>query len=238
MNPKAVELYQSHNIDLYKEPLEIAVCAQHHNGGIAVDANWKTNISGLYAAGECAGSFGVYRPGGSALNSTQTGSMRAAEHICRTTKEHTPEKVPFEGYPVKTGSGQNPMDILKHIQSDMSKYAAYNRSVSGMKELYREIFELHNNFFERVLVKSKNEFANLYTVYDIITAAAAVLSAMIYSAENIGTRGGAITDGDGNDDRRHMLTVTHGFDTAERPVRPLPVSEQWFETVWNQLNMN
>ncbi|MGF7146267.1 succinate dehydrogenase/fumarate reductase flavoprotein subunit [Anaerotaenia torta] len=33
MNPKAIELYRSHNIDLYKEPLEVKVCAQHQNGG-------------------------------------------------------------------------------------------------------------------------------------------------------------------------------------------------------------
>ena len=33
MNPKAYDLYIDHNIDLAKEPLEIAVCAQHNNGG-------------------------------------------------------------------------------------------------------------------------------------------------------------------------------------------------------------
>lgn len=81
MNPKAIELYRSHNIDLYTEPLEIKVCAQHNNGGIMVDTNWQSSVEGLYAAGEAAGTFGVYRPGGSALNSTQVGSMRAAEHI-------------------------------------------------------------------------------------------------------------------------------------------------------------
>jgi len=33
MNPPAVALYRSHGIDLAREPLEIAVCAQHNNGG-------------------------------------------------------------------------------------------------------------------------------------------------------------------------------------------------------------
>ena len=81
LNPKAVELYASHGIDLSKEKLEIAVCAQHINGGVAVDANWESSVRGLYAAGEAAGTFGVYRPGGSALNATQVGALRAAEHI-------------------------------------------------------------------------------------------------------------------------------------------------------------
>ena len=35
MNPAAIELYASHNIDLCSEYLEIAVCAQHNNGGLS-----------------------------------------------------------------------------------------------------------------------------------------------------------------------------------------------------------
>ncbi|MDY3919111.1 MAG: FAD-binding protein [Candidatus Limivivens sp.] len=88
MNPLAIELYKSHGIDLYREPLEINVCAQHQNGGISVDKNWQTEIKGLYAAGEAAGTFGVRRPGGSALNSAQVGSMWAAEHIAWETEEN------------------------------------------------------------------------------------------------------------------------------------------------------
>jgi len=240
MNPKAIELYKNNGIDLYKEPLEIAVCAQHMNGGIAVDANWQTNIRGLYAAGECAGTFGVYRPGGSALNSGQVGSMRAAEHICKATVGHTPEKVFFDRYSVKIDSGNKsgPDEAVEYIRSNMSKSAAYSRNAEEMKALFLEISELHKNFFEMVQIKDKNEPAKLYIAYDAVSAASAVLSAMIYAADKIGTRGGSIirdqetgvrSQGQGFD----MLTVTKGFDTTEKPVRPLPVSEQWFEAVYN-----
>jgi len=87
MNMGAIELYAHHGIDLYKEYLQIAVCAQHCNGGVAVDEHWQSTVKGLYAAGEAAGTFGVYRPGGSALNSTQVGSLRAAEHISKKNDE-------------------------------------------------------------------------------------------------------------------------------------------------------
>ena len=40
MNPKAVKLYKDNQIDLYNEPLEIAVCAQHNNGGLTGDIWW------------------------------------------------------------------------------------------------------------------------------------------------------------------------------------------------------
>ncbi len=81
MNMPAVDFYLDRGVDLRTQPLEIAVCAQHNNGGLAADAWWHTDVEGLFAAGEVCGSHGVYRPGGSALNSGQVGSARAAQYI-------------------------------------------------------------------------------------------------------------------------------------------------------------
>ena len=79
LNPEAIRIFTSRGIDLHK-PLEAAVCAQHANGGLAVDEYWETTVPGLFAVGEAAGTHGV-RPGGSALNSGQVGALRAAERI-------------------------------------------------------------------------------------------------------------------------------------------------------------
>ena len=80
MNPDAVALYADHDIDITAEPLEIAVCAQHNNGGLAANIWWEsTNIRHLFPVGEVNGSHGVARPGGSALNAGQVGGFRAAE---------------------------------------------------------------------------------------------------------------------------------------------------------------
>lgn len=82
MNPNAIQLYLDHNIDVRTEPLEIAVCAQHNNGGLAGNAWWESeNIRHLFPVGEVNGSHGAYRPGGSALNSGQVGAFRAADFI-------------------------------------------------------------------------------------------------------------------------------------------------------------
>jgi hypothetical protein len=83
MNSPAVELYMQNNIDLAFEPLEIGVCAQHNNGGLKGNIWWESDIRHLFPVGEVNGSHGVYRPGGSALNSGQVGSRRAAEFIFR-----------------------------------------------------------------------------------------------------------------------------------------------------------
>ncbi len=81
MNPLAIELYRRYKIDIATEPLEFAVNNQHMNGGIAVDTWGRSSLAGCYAAGEAAGTHGVTRPGGAALNAGQVFGTRAAEHI-------------------------------------------------------------------------------------------------------------------------------------------------------------
>lgn len=88
MNAPAYAFYLDHGIDLAKEPLEIAVAAQHNNGGLDGDIWWESaNIEGLFPVGEVNGSHGVYRPGGSALNAGQVGAIRAARKILASLQE-------------------------------------------------------------------------------------------------------------------------------------------------------
>jgi len=89
MNPLAIDIYTEHGIDLWKEPLEIALCAQHNNGGLGVNVWWESNIPHTFVIGEMAGTHGVKRPGGSALNSGQTGGLRAAMYIANVYAKPT-----------------------------------------------------------------------------------------------------------------------------------------------------
>ena len=96
MNMPAVEFYREHGVDLARETLEIAICAQHNNGGLAVDVWWQTDLPGLFAVGEAAGTHGVYRPGGAALNAGQVGSLRAAQYIAAYRTEMPEPDTTFE----------------------------------------------------------------------------------------------------------------------------------------------
>jgi len=90
MNPLAIDLYKEHGIDLWSEPLEVAVCAQHNNGGLKGNIWWESDLKHLFPVGEVNGSHGVYRPGGSALNSGQCGSLRAAQYIAARYRDDAP----------------------------------------------------------------------------------------------------------------------------------------------------
>ncbi|MBR5445285.1 MAG: FAD-binding protein [Clostridia bacterium] len=92
MNEKAYQLYLDHGIDLEKEPLEVGVCAQHMNGGLEGDIWYESpTLPRLFICGEANGVFGIRRPGGSALNSTQVSSRRAAEKAVHVYDDPAPE---------------------------------------------------------------------------------------------------------------------------------------------------
>ena len=90
MNPLAIELYRRYKVDIATAPLEFAVNNQHMNGGIAVDTWGRTNLRGIYAVGEAAGTHGVTRPGGSALNAGQVFGTRVAENVAASAIAGTP----------------------------------------------------------------------------------------------------------------------------------------------------
>ena len=230
MNEGAYELYLHHGIDLEKDRLRIAVCAQHCNGGVDVDENWQTRVQGLYCAGEAAGTFGVYRPGGSALNSTQVGSLRAAEHIAKRQKRVMTEPE-YETPKIRYGE-PNAGRILKELQREMSRCADFDRNTGKMKELFCRVSGLCDRFSDEVIT-DKAQLPLYFRLYDTALAARAVLSAMICSAENVGTHGSALVDGKPNvvSGMRTTRTLTDKDVSQIVPVTPMPDPELWFETL-------
>lgn len=95
INMAAFTLYKEHGIDLEKEHLQIAICAQHNNGGLKGNIWWESDLRHLFPVGEVNGSHGVCRPGGAALNSGQVGSLRAAQYISMKYKEQPLEESLF-----------------------------------------------------------------------------------------------------------------------------------------------
>ena len=231
MNEGAIALYLDHGIDLWAEPLEIAVCAQHCNGGVAVDGNWQSRVKGLYVAGEAAGTFGVYRPGGSALNSTQVGSLRASEHIAKQTGREVP--TPAFALPTLRYGKSNLAELRKTFQTEMSRVADFDRKTEEMKAFFTEVCELCDRFFAICVMEDDSELAELFKLYDMALTQRSVLSAMICSAERLGTHGSALVDRQSaaGGAPRGTRTLTRGAISREEAVSPMPNPELWFETL-------
>ena len=223
INPAAIDFYSAHGIDLAKDPLEVALCAQHANGGLSVDENWQTTVPGLYAAGECAGVFGAYRPGGAALNETQVGSLRAAGHIL---SGEIPAPAPLDGEVLAreiswAESGAADQKELDGFQRRMDECAGAVRSVSGMRALKRDVEARLKALAGDALLR------------DVLWTQKFCLSAMLEQARFSGgaghmTEGGLPTEGP----HAHWRFVTDENGTRAVPVEPVPPGDQWFERVW------
>lgn len=208
MNPMAIELYREHGIDLYTEPLEIAVCAQHHNGGLSGNIWWESNIRHLFPVGEATGTHGVYRPGGSALNSGQVGGYRAAEYIAHRYQDYT--TLPPDQFLTairaqlsaklslaKTAlnrledSGPELCALRQAAQELMSKTAAHIRKAGWITEALRrseaDLRQLEAGEFK---LKNKCELTTFFQHRQLLLTQIAVLKSIdVYLERGGGSRG-------------------------------------------------
>jgi len=154
MNAPSIDLYAQFKRDITREPLEVAVCSQHCNGGFKVNSWWETNVKHLFCIGELAGTHGVKRPGGSALNATQVGGLRAAQYVVGRYGGGMREPAEFRaaaadqvaavlerlGRLVGSASSatQTPGQVRSAIQERMSRYGAFVRSEQGLTTAVHE----------------------------------------------------------------------------------------------------
>lgn len=206
MNEPAVDFYMDHGVDLRTQRLEIALCVQHNNGGIAVDKDWQTDICGLYAAGEAAATHGVYRPGGSALNAGQSGAIRAAQAAVQNRLEMPPaetfgkqlsqtmdkiEKIASAS--MKEASGEWEVhDAYCEIRKRMDRLAGPIRKKEGLVELLKQI-SVFEKEVEHVYVKRPIDLRWLFRLRETLLCQRVYVEAMLDYLEKGGkSRGSAM----------------------------------------------
>jgi len=204
MNPLAMEIYRENGIDLYSEPLEIAVCAQHNNGGFAVNKWWQSNIPRTFVIGEMAGTHGVKRPGGSALNAGQVGGLRAAEYIANVYAPDPPDYsdkqteidrqltqlvTRLEAY--KSSSGLVPEEVIEKIQSRMTASAGHIRELEDVRKALKEAVTLYKDIQQQGF-KSENTksiVSAIQTEHLALTSAAFLKAIVELLEQGSGSRG-------------------------------------------------
>lgn len=229
LNPKAIQVYSNQNIDISKEKLRIAVCAQHNNGGVYTDNNYETNVENLYVIGEAAGTFGLARPGGTALNDTQVGGFLCADHIKNKEKSEFSFEIPsgyFDKY--KDFVSDSSVDY-SCIRTKMSKSAAFLRNKEECVDLLSEI----NGILENYPLRHKT-LSDYFYDKDMLVSAKALLETVIGEMSLTGSRGGAVFIENGaivseNTEYRKYLTITENGNVSFVKVKDVPKTNRPFE---------
>ncbi len=267
MNLPAIELYKSKGVDLYNEMLEIALCAQHNNGGAKVDLWWQTDIKGLFVCGEAAGTHGIYRPGGSALNAGQVGSLRAAQYISRKGIGDPLDNDNFlkisEPYILKhtelvKNIKNNEKNVVKQLDKARKRMSSFGGAMREKDQILKAIKETEEDlkFFNDKCGADNIMIA--YRLRDVLICQKTYLYAMLGHIENFGSTCGSALYYDKNGLLREGLDEVFRFtlDKGEinnyvqeteygdvcknslRKVRPLEEGGGFFENVWRTFREN
>jgi succinate dehydrogenase/fumarate reductase flavoprotein subunit len=193
MNQPAIALYLENGIDLTQEPLEIAVCAQHNNGGLRGNIWWESNIRHLFPVGEVNGTHGVYRPGGSALNSGQVGGMRAAMFIAKRynampldpddfLKECHEKAHKLFGWARRVVEPKAEKEAvrreLQEIQERMTEYGGIIRDPARIEKAVEEAWRQYHRLKDELRIPSVTELPLAFRVVDLCLTHAMYLEAI------------------------------------------------------------
>jgi len=166
--------------DMRKEPLPVVPAAHYTCGGIKVDANGETDISGLYAIGETAytGLHGANRMASNSLLECLVYSELAAEHILERLEEWEIESLPDWDESRVTDSDEEVVvshnwEELRRFMWDYVGIVRSNKRLARARRrinlLQHEIDEYYGNF--RVS-NDLLELRNLVDVADLIVQSA------------------------------------------------------------------
>ena len=207
INQPAIDLYKNNGIDLTCEMLEIAVCAQHNNGGLAVNNWWETNVPHLFAVGEAAGTHGVYRPGGSALNAGQVGGTRAAMFISKKYTDKPITETDFFSLAASTiapklsmarmflenKDGYSPQKIRTALRNRMSSFAAHIRHADSVRKVKEEAIVQLQHITEQTVITTPEDMVTAFENVDLLIAQHVYAAAMEnYIISGGGSRGSYI----------------------------------------------
>jgi succinate dehydrogenase / fumarate reductase, flavoprotein subunit len=157
-------------VDPIYEPIPVRPGAHYHMGGVDTDNDGKTELDGLYAAGECAcvSVHGANRLGGNALMETITFGKRSGAAAADWALTHTTVAVPpsleVEAQRELTElldrrDGERPWKIRDELASTMHENFGVFRRENQMKEQERIVGYLRERY-EKVVVEDKGDVFN------------------------------------------------------------------------------
>lgn len=178
-------------IDISKKPMEVSPTAHYSMGGVIVDSDThKTNIEGLYAAGEVAGGLhGANRLGGNSLAEILIFGRRAGRSASERSKNIDVQYRSKECINlahdkinsfIKSGS-QMARPLQRELRNIMWEYCGVVRNNSGLKKGLKKVDNLKKSLIELDVRPSSEGFEDLMLAFDlegsIISASATLLSA-------------------------------------------------------------
>jgi succinate dehydrogenase / fumarate reductase flavoprotein subunit len=148
------QYYELANVDITKEPMEVAPTIHYAMSGVRVRAeDGATNLDGLFAAGEVAcGLHGANRLGGNSLSDLLVFGKRAGEgaaayagnghKLARKPTAQITGGIQYTLAPLGRDSSDSPYAIHSELQDALTQYAPIIRDETGLRTGLGKVKEL------------------------------------------------------------------------------------------------
>jgi len=181
------EWFINRGVDLTKQPLQVVVHAHAINGGLRINEEAQSTISGLYAAGELAGGpHGADRLGGNMMVACQVFGARAGRYAAKNaqrTKDKPINKklINKEKHRIlkvlQTEGSHSASELKRQIQQTMWQNVLVVKSRDSLEKCKHDLQRIRKSFeenskAEKTEVFEALEVENLLDVAEIMVNAA------------------------------------------------------------------
>ncbi|ABO34631.1 thiol-driven fumarate reductase, flavoprotein subunit [Methanococcus maripaludis C5] len=181
-------------VDIKKEPMKVAPTAHHFMGGIKINENCETSISGLYACGEVAGGIhGANRLGGNALADTQVFGAIAgknafdnAENEIDISKVYNSVEKCIEDLKNAfndSNSGDNVYSLIDELKKTMWDFVSILRDEKGLTSALEKIVEIKE---KSVSINGIVDFSKKLELENMILVSEIVINSALLRKESRG----------------------------------------------------
>jgi fumarate reductase (CoM/CoB) subunit A len=201
--PLLYNLYRNVGFDMEKVKIEVAPTYHYTMGGIKIDERWRSDLEGLFAAGEVAGGIhGANRLGQNSLTDILVGGKKAGKSAAEFAfeKDAVPvdiydaesERKRIEGIITKSRpDGIRACRIKKKVSGIMSDRVGVVRSESSLQKALEEIQTIQEEDLEKIAITSpcrifNRELIETLEVFNMLPVCEAIIRSALTRKESRG----------------------------------------------------
>jgi succinate dehydrogenase/fumarate reductase flavoprotein subunit len=219
----------SKGMDIEHDLIQVQVHHHTSNGGIRIDADAQSSITGLFAAGEAAGWQGADRLGGTMLGGSQVFGWRAgkkAAQVAAARPNVTLGDADLE--PVRRSAtrftecrgDQRPMDLRRRLQQVMWENLIVEKNADTLVRAANYVSQDREHLQTKLNIAAPSDMAIAFEHRNLLDVAEAIIAAATLRRESRGSH--FRTDHTCRDDENWMTNI---FITRQK--EELTLTKKW-----------
>lgn len=186
--PTLYNLLIKAKINPAKDKIIVSPVAHFFMGGISTNKNGKTDVPGLWAAGEAVGGLhGANRLSSNALTEAVVFGALAGEEAAHYSEKikHLNSKISQERLSLNTKGDLNLKEIKQSLKQILWQDVAIVRNEEGLKHAQEKVGEINDNL-DYIHISSLQEAVSLLELKNSLLTAEAIIEAALHRKESRG----------------------------------------------------